>query len=372
MADTFLYQVNVTRDCNLRCTHCYIHSDAKAASKEMHESELIRIVEGIRHHMSSNGRRRAEIHLIGGEPTMLGLPFFESAVPKLRTILDKQAFDYELMLVTNLLTEQALDIAPLFDRVSTSFEVASRFISTKGRAIPALQNKWERAVSKAIGMGIDLGITTAVTKHAVDLGAPELLGYLSSLGLKKIHLGFFIPGGDGEVNMATVAPTHVETSRFMIAATDWYLSRRDADPGLMINPCESVLMAVHTGQPSEDIVCPIIPGSMDINWDGNAISCIEKGGAKSPPWSGNVLQTSVAEVASGPAFQREVIKANKPRKACVGCDEYEICRTGCGVLHDHWRDDDPECPGFKTFLSYIRRLYESGVMPRQLKMGRFC
>ena len=47
---TYLYQINVTRACNLRCTHCYIASEVKDVSKSMNVEQLVTLVRQIADH----------------------------------------------------------------------------------------------------------------------------------------------------------------------------------------------------------------------------------------------------------------------------------------------------------------------------------
>jgi radical SAM protein with 4Fe4S-binding SPASM domain len=356
---TYLYQVNVTRDCNLRCTHCYIHSDVKKASKEMQGDQILSIARQIVEHMQSIRYDRAEIHIIGGEPTMLGFEFFEKHIPLIREILEGHGFSYELLLVSNLLNDRVVDIARLFDRVTTSYEPETRFTKEK------LEQRWIDAVKALQDAGINVGVTTAITKPVVDFGARRLLDWFYEKRIKNIHLGFFIPSGDGFVNKAQVFPQFHETSEFLIEAAKWQIEKRDIDPDLWVNPFESMLAAVSTNTPLDDIVCPIISGSMDVNWDGNAVTCLEKGGELGVQWQGNIFESSIKSVAASKGFMEAVVKARRPKSVCVTCDEYQSCRSGCGVLFDYWDPNlDQDCPGFKKFIKFVRHSYEIGVKPR--------
>lgn len=371
---TYLYQINVTRDCNLRCTHCYIHSDVKKSSKTMNDEQIMHIANGIVDHMSKIGYSHAEIHFVGGEPTMLGLDFFKNNIPKFKELVKSHGFTAEVMMISNLLHEDIIEISQLFDRVTTSYEVDSRFVSTKGVYKPSLERKWLENVKKLQGAGIDLGITTAVTKPVIRYGADRLLNYFFENGIKQIHFGFFIPEGDGLVNFGDIMPAFHETSEFMIQASKWYLDRREEHKDLWVNPFESMLSAIDSDEPLDDIVCPIISGSIDINWDGNAATCLEAGGSNTPEWSGNVFETSLASVASSEHFMRKVLDAAKPQKICRTCDEYKVCKSGCGVLFKFFDANlDEDCPGFKKFIKFVRETHESGVKPRYTKyMGKSC
>jgi len=362
MAGTYLYQINVTRDCNLRCTHCYIHSLVKKHSGEMEKENVLKIARGIAEHMPQIGYEMAEIHLIGGEPTMLGPEFFEDVIPRMREILDGNGFRYELSLVSNLIHPEILRFGKLFDRVSTSWEPVSRFPK------PKLEQKWRDSLKILRDNGINVGITTSVTKPVAEMGADAVLDLLyGKEGFKNIHFGFFIPSGDGLVNRDAMFPEFHETSKFLKDAADWYMRHREADPDLYVNPPESMLAAIHTNEPMDDIVCPIIAGAMDIDWNGNAATCLEAGGNREAVWSGNVFESSVAEVAGTQSFRRDVIKAARPNKACIGCDAYDFCRSGCGVLAKHWNPEtDVDCPGFKGFIDHMRELHRGGKRPKYL------
>lgn len=371
---TYLYQINVTRDCNLRCTHCYIHSDVKANSKNMVDEQIMLIANGIVEHMKKINYSHAEIHFVGGEPTMLGLDFFERNIPKFREILKENGFSFEVMMISNLLHEKILDIAKLFDRVTTSYEVDSRFVSLKGKYKPILEENWRNNVRLLLENKIDLGITTAITKPVVNAGARKILDYFYNNGIKQIHFGFFIPEGDGLINYNDIMPEFEETSNFLIDSAEWYLEKRETEKDLWVNPFESMLSAIHNDEPLDDIVCPIISGSMDINWDGNTATCLEAGGSKTPEWSGNIFETSISSVAATQHFLKKVMEASRPQKICQSCDEYSVCKSGCGVLFKFFNPSlDSECPGFKKFIKYVREKNENGLIPRYTKyIGKSC
>lgn len=359
MSKTYLYQINITRDCNLRCTHCYISSAVKKHSGGMESENFQSIISGISDHMKKINYDHAEIHVIGGEPTMLGLEFFQENIVKARESLENQGFTYELIMVSNLLSNDILPIAKLFDRVNTSWEPVSRFPK------PKLEQRWRDYLKLLKDNDIDVGVTTAVTKYVTDMGASAILDHHYSHGIKQIHFGFFIPSGDGLSNLENMFPDFVETSNFLIDSAKWYFDRRDSDPDLFVNPAESMMSAIYSDQPLDDIVCPIIAGAMDIDWNGNAATCLEAGGAMDAKWLGNVFKDGVLGVAEADEFKREVSKAAKPHKSCRTCDEYVVCRSGCGVLAKHWDPDvDEDCPGFKKFIKFMRNEVSNGMKPR--------
>lgn len=371
---TFLYQINVTRDCNLRCTHCYIHSDVKANSKQMVDEQVLNIAHGIVEHMKKINYQHAEIHFVGGEPTMLGLDFFNRNIPVFKQIVKDAGFSAEVMMISNLIHPEILEIAKHFDRVTTSYEVNTRFVSLKGVYKPALEKKWQDSLKLLQDNNIEVGVTTAITKPVIDFGAKNILDMFFNMGIKQIHFGFFIPEGDGLINYNSIMPPFHETSNFLIDSANWYLEKREIHKDLWVNPFESMLSAVYNNEPLDDIVCPIISGSMDINWDGNTATCLEAGGSNKPEWDGNIFKTSISDVASTESFMRKVFEASRPQKICRTCEEYSVCRSGCGVLFKFYDPIlDSDCPGFKNFIKFVREKVESGLIPRYSKyVGKSC
>lgn len=388
---SFLFQINVTRRCQLRCSHCYILSDKKDKSPDMSEEEFLHVVKGIVDHMKQDyefSRRYTlvDIHVIGGEPSMLGVDFFKSALPKAKLLLDQIPQDVSFSIVSNLVTEEALNVCRLFDKVATSYERSTRFNKRKQEETWRKNVRTLMAESKNLDLPgpKDFSVTTALVKPVVQAGAASMIEELVELGFTKMHFGFFIPSGDGDLNSKLVQPKHIETAQFYCDALDWYIEHRDTIPDLWINPCESWLHAVHTEESMDDVVCPIVHGALDIDADGRTISCIEKGGTNDYHSHGNIFErketpqangataveftTTISDVLTSHSYLREVAKAKRLPDACKSCDERHICKANCGVLHSQWKGEG-ECPGFKTFIKYARKRVEEGVLPKALMMG---
>lgn len=368
MGKTFLLQINTTRDCNLRCTHCYISTEKKELSRFMDEAHFTSVFTQFAEFLNTPFAKEeyslADIHIIGGEPTMLGFDFYNRLIPLARQALSSAQQQIKLSIVTNLVTHEALEICKLFDFVSTSYEIDTRFVSAKGRPLPRLEKLWADNVRKLQAEGVQVNVTTAVTKQVIAFGAENLLNRFLDNGFRNVHLGFFIPSGDGLVNMESVFPPFKSTSDFMIEAAKWYLERRIDIPDLYINPVESMIESIFRKEPMDDIVCPIIPGSLDIDHDGETVTCIEAGGEVDMTSLGNVFNEGITNILNGRAYRRERTRAIVPKKHCMGCDELVNCQSACGVLHGFWNGKG-ECPGFKGFIKFIRDQVENhGVIPK--------
>lgn len=356
---SLLCNINVTRDCNLRCTHCYISSEKKKASGMMSEELFLSSIRSIADYLNGSAKHdAAEIHVIGGEPSMLGIDFYRRVLPEAKAILGGlDGKSASLGIVTNLVTDEAMEIAKLFDVAQTSYEIDTRFPK------PILRTRWERnvmaMVEDSMRTGRRFGITSAITLGMVRMGVPTLMRHIvHELGVKNVHMGFFIPTGDGKRHAQNVFPSFEDTTDFLIALTDWFLAHREADPDLHVNPVESMMRAIQEERPMDDIVCPIITGSIDIDWNGDARTCLCAGGEKEAPMIGTVRSYSVEQIFQGIDYRREHLRAVRPRSVCMRCEEHTVCQSACGVLHDDW-DGNGECPGFKGFIKHARRMVEA-------------
>jgi radical SAM protein with 4Fe4S-binding SPASM domain len=365
---TWLYQLNATRECNLRCAHCYISSDVKRASGRMRIEDLRSIASGIAEHLDGLPGTTGELHVIGGEPTMLGFEWHEEAVAALRSSLTGR--QHRLVLVSNLVSaspDETIRIAGLYDRVATSWEPSTRFSK------PRQEEAWIGAVRRLREAGIVPSVTTALARPTVEAGASSILSRLrDDFGFLHVHLGFFVPEGDGLAGGDAMFPSFAATADFLIEAAEWYVARRDADPELYVNPIEGVLDALASGERSDDVVCPMISGSMDVDWDGSAAACLEVGGGSSPAWAGNVLRDGVAATAASPAFSKARLAAMRLRRECASCPERGVCEGACGVLQSRWDGTGEDCPGFRRFLRRVREFREAGVQPRSERARTGC
>lgn len=368
MSKAFLLQINTTRDCNLRCTHCYISTAKKEQSQTMSEEQFLKVFDELVLFLNSpralSEYSLVDIHVIGGEPTMLGLEFYQRTIPLIRDKLKTVRQQVKLSIVTNMLTDKAVEIGKLFDFVATSYEIDTRFVSAKGRPLPKLEEQWVENCKRLRAEGMQANVTMAVTQQAINAGARKLLDSFFEKGFRNIHLGFFIPSGDGLTNIGTVFPAFASTSQFMIDATEWYLERRIEHPELYVNPVESMIESIYGGEPMDDIVCPIIPGSLDIDWDGETVTCIEAGGEVDMDSLGNLFTEGMQSILESRKYIRERTKAIVPKAHCMGCDEMINCQSACGILHGYWNGRG-ECPGFKGFIKHIRKLVENdGILPK--------
>lgn len=354
---SLLVQLNVTRACNLRCTHCYISKEKKANHQKIDQKSFDIIIEKIGEFISTDtGREFSEVdlHIIGGEPTLLGEAFYAKNAGRLKEMSSRYGRTFNTSIVSNLATKDALRACMHFDSVATSYEFDSRFVSTKGRPLIHIENTWLENVRSLLREGKTVNVTSAITKPAVHHGAAKLLDHLYALGFRGIHLGFFVLSGDGDLHKDTMCPTFSETSNFLIEAYEWYKNKVETDGLLYVNPVESIIKSLSTNTPNFDISCPIITGSIDIDSNGDVRTCTSTGGEEGGLSYGNIYRESIEDIYNGRLFARERILSSIPNPKCQGCRYIDICRSGCKIMQKHW-DGVTECPGFRSFMGHVER-----------------
>ena len=352
---SLLIQFNVTRACNLRCTHCYISKEKKSNHQTITGEAFSYVLDKIGEFiLTETGATFSEIdlHVIGGEPTMLGEAFYEKNIRKLIEMSSRYGRKFNISIVSNLATKESLRSCMYFDSIATSYEFDSRFVSTKGRPLIHIQNTWLENINVLLRAGKTVNVTSAITKPATHHGAAKLLDYLYSIGFRGIHLGFFVLSGEGDLNKDTMCPTFSETSDFLIDAYEWYKNKVEIDPLLYVNPVESIIKSISTHTPNFDISCPIISGSIDIDANGDIRTCTSAGGEEGTVSFGNVFKQRIEDIYNGRLFARERALSSMPNSKCYGCHYIDICRSGCKIMQKHW-DGVTECPGFRSFMKYV-------------------
>ena len=348
MRDTFSLQLNVTWQCNLRCRHCYLPVNSRHSKVLMSEEVFLSsLADAIAHVRRTTRLRVLDVSVIGGEPTLRGVEWFERVLPSARALLAGSGLQHSLRLVTNLVSRDAVAIANMFDEVGTSYDPGLRF------SAETLANRWRANAVALLERGIALGVDVTVTSGAIETGARDILSTLYELGFRRMHMGFFIPSGAGYMARGATWPSHRDTSMFLQAAAQWYFEkRRHGSRDLMVSPIAGLLEALRTNEPMATVLCPIASGAVSVEPNGSLRSCVAGGGERCGTWGEPAFTGTLATYVATPWYRHRAVQAISPRGACGGCDFYPVCLGGCSVLHGYW-DGLGECPGFRTLLKFL-------------------
>ena len=343
--------------CNLDCSYCfYLDKEALYPGSRFRMSDevlgawLAQLFEMHRDQPS------VPVAFQGGEPTLMGLDFFERAAALARA-LARPGQQVELSLQTNgLLLDQAWVEFLREQRVLVGLSIdgpeALHDAYRVDRAGRGSHGRVERAARLLLEGGVDVNAMVCV--HAANADHP-LLVYraLTDLGFRHIqHIPIVEPGPP--VSARTVAPD--AWGRFLIATFDHWARH---DVGRVFFPTfESALAAWLGLEPAMCVFRETCGDALALEHNGDLYSCdhfVNPGHLL-----GNVTQGRLTELAGSPAqraFGRA--KAELPglcqrcevRFACRGeCPKNRVLRTPEGEEGLNWL-----CEGYKAFFTHIDR-----------------
>lgn len=336
-----LYHINITRRCNLGCSHCYIEPEIRDRERIISPEEFSEIMATV-HDLYQKDQRPPEIHVIGGEPTLVPIEHHRAYLDAVTEYLDggvvhgrtvygpKDGIPHTLSLVSAIPNRRAADIGRLYPQVITSWDADAR-----------RQNQWLWLghINSLRTSDVDVRVAVTLSKTVLANGIERVLDYLHvDAGFKKIHLAPLIPTPNAKDEM----PLNGEISKALIASAKWAI----AHPHMMVTPYAGLLSTT-----TEELACPVRQDAINIEPDLRICSCVGKAGMSDdlPPYSGNLTAMILSQ-----AIQREKIKHARLPAHCLKCQHRELCQGGCRIAHDHQPfDDSGECHGFSWFLDYM-------------------
>jgi uncharacterized protein len=315
--------------CNLRCSYCFYRNKERlfpAGSLRMTEAILERLIE---QHMSPSARE-VTFCWQGGEPTLMGLAFFERVV----ALQTRYGRGHR---VANALQSNAL----LLDERWAAFLARYNFlvgVSLDGdaqvhdanRRDGANQGTWSRVTENIrvlLQAGVATNVLTAVT-DATSCHAQATYGLLQDLGLRHMQ---FIPIVDADphavdgVSPHTVRPERYGT--FLCELFDRWILDLGGPRSTSVRTFDA-LLAHHLGlEPPECTMHATCDSYLVVEHNGAVYPCdffVE------PGWElGNIMTSDLATLCGSPKRQAfAALKADLPA-VCRACVWLPICRGGC-------------------------------------------
>lgn len=381
---SFQYHIYVTMNCSLKCDHCFINDTVRKEKRPMTIEEFKRIVDAYSEHFKKSDAQKAELTIIGGEPTLLSPSFFLEAIPYLRKSFEESGKFFYISLVTNLLHFSSLrKIYPLFDYISTSYE-PERFSKEEDK------NKllvWKENVKKVRELGIELSLSVTTTSGVVRLGN-DYLEEMYKLGFKKFQINLSIPEGkmlknaigdevygsysevrteDFEkpvyrrkpllnVSDSSIFPGFKREAEFMIGATEWLLDKSLTDQDVDVYPISSYCTSVFEKMVVGDIACCADMG-LNARVDGQVTGCATEIGSENIFSYGNIYDDSIEDIVESRNAKLFKKNTNLTKRECLACEFYSSCEGACMLRAKLWnpRERDSECHGLKSFYEYIEK-----------------
>lgn len=373
-----LFHINVTRQCQLACSHCYIDQAIRDNGQAMSVAKMQEIADVI-------GDTDADVHIIGGEPTLVSIDTHKQYL----SILSILKYS-KIMIVTALQNARAVKVAMLYQNIATSYDPCARTkinnnsindnnINTNNannanntNINNTNTNKWLARCRELREQGHNVHVCTSLSHSVIDYGVSKVLEDLYQYGFKSVHLAAMVP----TPNALNETPDPMITSQAMITSAQWVLKKRKTDKNIniFVSPFDGLLQDMSH---YEGLRCPAGQSCVNVEPNGQIHACVAKGGEVSSEISsdvgGNVKgikggkdidnisninnnQTPpIKKQLSSNAYRLEVAQHNRARIECLGCEFWQTCKGGCRVLaNTEIAKRSSECAGFKTFLNYVK------------------
>jgi len=353
-------------DCNLACDYCFYLDKTKLFPEEPKHRMSGDILRELMRQIMEQGTRQISVAWQGGEPTLIGVDFYQKAVEF------QSRFAAGKMIGNSLQTNGLLidDRWASFLRKNNFLVGLSidgpQYIHDHYRKDRGNKGSWERVVAAATRMlekGVAVNALTTVNAYSVHY-LDEIYDYLKAVGFRYLQ---FIPivetSEDGRgVESFSVGPK--EYGEFLIRLFDcWLADFQKGEPTTSIRHFESLFFRYVDMQPPDCTLMECCGSYVIVEYNGDVYGCdffVE------PAWKlGNIMEDRLIDLLNSPAQQSfGNHKAELPNK-CTKCSWLSFCFGGCPK--DRFRDSRTEglnyfCESVILFQEYadsrFRRLAE--------------
>lgn len=303
-------RIEVTRECNLKCIHCYNDSQEKIENELTH-SEFLRVVDQL------EKMGAFDVVLGGGEPFLR---------KDIWDILQYMVGKFKLAVITNgtcIGKTEAKELARIVDFMEISIDSATPHVNDFIRG----KGSFNSAV-KAIESLVEVGIPTIMSMVPMKQNANEIKKFVrlgEQLGVQTCTISRLQLTGRAKINRSKIALSREEFIKIQEEINSIVLNSPKVEvsrplyafPFLFSKPCE---LPIHkTGLANVECAegLTILP-------DGVVIPC-----AGLPDFvGGNVREKSLKEIwEESPILKR--LREVRVKGKCRDCEYFPLCRGGC-------------------------------------------
>lgn len=321
-----------TLECNLRCAYCF----QERVSGRWDVNRALSVIDMLVAWAVERRLTRLHFHWQGGEPLLLGEPFWRQVLPAARTSAERHGLQLTQAMQTNLTGyHPALkDLVHEFfgDALGSSFELNGGRKYPGPGGIERFRDEWLRAYARCTADGIRVGVLSLVSEQMLEDGAVATLTRLrDELGLRRLRFTLPFKQAGSQAQGYWLDP--VDTGRFLADVyRHWRASGRDG--WLHIKPLAHLEARLLGNEPEQPGYCEFIPDctqlSMAVLPSGDVTLCDNFAHPKAMPPYGNLFENDLTTICREER-RREVSEqvVALADDTCLQCRYLPVCFGGC-------------------------------------------
>jgi len=344
-------------DCNLACRYCfYLKKGDMFGPSKTHRMSL-EILEEVVRQVMTQGPAQVSFGWQGGEPTLMGLPFFEKVVEFQQKYGRGQTVGNALQTNGLLLDQQWARFLKTYNfLVGISLdgpeEVHDRYRTGKNG-----KGSWSKVLNAArllLDTGVDINTLSVINDYSVDF--PEDI-YRFHKGIGVSHMQF-IPCIENDpttpTGSASFSLSAEKYGRFLCTVFDlWREDFKGGRPTTSIRYFDSLLYKYMRLGESECTLQHQCGDYLVIEHNGEVYSCdffVE------PAWGlGNVSSDRLIDMLNSSRQQQFGMQKTVLSEKCVACQWLAACNGGCpkdrlNNVQNH--ELSAFCESYQTFFEY--------------------
>lgn len=342
-------------DCNMACDYCFYLEKASLFNKSIKHRMSEDILEEMVRQVLAQSEKNVSFGWQGGEPTLMGLPFFEKAVDLQRKYGTGKVVGNGLQTNGILIDDPWIDFLKEYNfLVGLSLDGPEPIHDRYRRQVNG-KGTWIQVVKKAEAMlsaGVAVNALSVINDYSVNY-PEEIYGFLKEKGLYYMQ---FIPCVEKDpIDQEKVTSFSVPPEKFgafLCRLFDqWIRDFEDGAPTTSVRFFDSVFYSYVGLTPPECTLMKNCGVYVVVEHNGDVYSCDF---FVDPEHKlGNIMESKLVDLLnSAPQRQFGKSKSDLPEE-CRECEWLQYCRGGC--LKD--RSRDPKNLGHNYFCASYKMFF---------------
>ncbi len=325
-------------DCNLNCTYCfYLDHSALFPETKIHRMSESVLEETIKQFMLEK-QSHFSFGWQGGEPTLMGLPFFEKAVEFQIKYGKGKSVGNGLQTNGILIDKEWVRFLKKYNFLVGLSLDGPQHVHDHYRLFKGGKGSWAQVTDHArllLDSGVEVNTLSVVSDYSVQF-PDEIYAFHKELGLNYMQFIPCVEPDPAQPDKATSFSVPAEAyGNFLVRLFDlWQADFKGSVATTSIRFFDSVFHKYVGLNAPECTLTRTCGDYVVVEHNGDVYSCDF---FVQPEWKlGNVMNGNLSDMLNSPLQKKfGMLKADLPEK-CIKCRWLEICRGGCtkGRIHD--------------------------------------